>query len=45
MKKFTTELKKHCDLKELENIYNKYKKIKGKSIMVWFGIKQIKDYF
>ena len=45
MKKFTTELKKHCDLKEFDNVYNKVKKIKGKSIMVWFGIKQNKEDF
>ena len=45
MKKFTAELKKHCSLKGLDNVYNKVKKIKGKSPMVWVGMKLSTEFF
>jgi hypothetical protein len=41
MKKLANELKFHLNLAKLENVYNKVKKVNGKSIMVWFGIKRI----
>ena len=39
MTKFGIELKKHIEMKKYDKIINKYKKIEGKSVMCWFGIK------
>jgi hypothetical protein len=39
MTKFGIELKKHIELKKYDKIINKYKKLEGRSIMCWFGIK------
>lgn len=38
--KFALELKKYILEKGLTNIYNKYKKLNGKCVMCWFGIKK-----
>ena len=37
--KFGIELKKYCTQKRYFNVVNKKKKIKGKNLMCWFGIK------
>ena len=39
MKKFAIEMKKYCVINKLENIGVKVKKINGKSIRVWYGVK------
>ena len=39
MTKFGLELKKYIATKGITNVLNKYKKIEGKSIMCWIGIK------
>ena len=41
MMKFSSEMKKYAIINKLENVYNKVKKVKGKSPMCWFGIKLI----
>ena len=38
--KFAMELKKYCLKNKLDNVYNKYKKVDGKSVKCWFGIKE-----
>lgn len=40
-KKFTTELKQYCTIKKLFNVIGKDKKINGKCLRVWVGIKKI----
>ena len=40
MKCFGGELKKHCIINKFVNIDNKYKKVSGKTVKVWFGIKE-----
>ena len=39
--KFIKLLKQHCDSNNMRNVYNKDKKIYGRSVRVWFGIKKI----
>lgn len=39
--KFTMELKKYCKIKKYDNIESKLKKISGKVIRCWIGIKKI----
>ena len=39
--KFIKLLKEHCDSKNLCNVDSKYKKINGKAVRIWVGIKQI----
>ena len=41
MTKFGVDLKKYIIIHKLENVFNKNKKINGKTKMVWFGIKRI----
>ena len=41
MTKFTMELKKYCKLNKLDNIESKDKKINGRVIKAWLGIKKI----
>lgn len=41
MTKFGIELNKYCKINNLENIYSKPKKVKGKVKQVWYGIKTI----
>jgi hypothetical protein len=43
MTKFGIELKKYVDMKKYKNVMNKYKKVGGKSVMCWFGIKERLD--
>jgi phage/plasmid-associated DNA primase len=39
---FSKELKKHCIIQHYDKVFNKAKKINGKSLMCWFGVRQIK---
>ena len=39
--KFSNELKKHCVLQNLDNVKIKDKKLNGKGMKAWFGIKKI----
>ena len=39
MTKFSIELKKYCNIKKFHNVESIKKKINGKSIRVWTGIK------
>ena len=39
--KFIKLLKQHCNSNNMRNVYNKDKKIYGRSVRVWFGIKKI----
>jgi len=41
MTKFGLEINKHATINNLKFVYNKYKKIKGKTKKCWFGIKEI----
>ncbi len=41
MVKFAKELKQCCIIHKLNNVIYKVKKLDGKSLMVWFGIKKI----
>ena len=41
MKCLGIELKKHCKLKQYDNVVNRAKKINGKSKVVWVGISEI----
>ena len=41
--KFTMELKKYCSIKKYNNVESKVKKLYGKAVRGWFGIKQIID--
>jgi hypothetical protein len=43
MTKFGMEMNKYASIKKLENIKSKQKKIKGKPLMCWFGIKKIQE--
>jgi hypothetical protein len=43
MTKFGIELKKYVNMKKYENVMNKCKKLEGKSVMCWFGIKERVD--
>ena len=38
---FSKELKKHCIIQNYDNVYNKAKKVNGKSLMCWFGVRPI----
>jgi phage/plasmid-associated DNA primase len=40
MKKFGMELKKHCTISNITGIESKPKKISGKNIQCWFGIRE-----
>jgi phage/plasmid-associated DNA primase len=42
MTKFGVDLKKYCKINSLDSVGNKYKKISGKTKMVWFGIREIR---
>ena len=39
LQKFANELKKHCVFQNFQNVFNKYKKVNGKTLKVWFGLK------
>jgi hypothetical protein len=41
IKRLSIDLKKYISKHKLDNVVNKYKKIGGKTVMCWFGIKQI----
>ena len=41
--KFTMELKKYCSIKKYNNVESKVKKLCGKAVRGWFGIKKITD--
>ena len=41
--KFSLEMNKYINISKLKGVYNKNKKIKGKTSMVWFGIKMIEE--
>ena len=43
MTKFGLEMKKYIKINNLDNVVNKAKKIKGKSIVVWVGVKLIEE--
>ena len=43
VQKFTNELKKHCILKKFSNVRSKLKKLNGRPVTVWVGLKRIKD--
>ena len=43
MTKFAIELKKYCSIKKFSNVETKKKKIAGKAINVWLGVKSIDD--
>jgi hypothetical protein len=43
MTKFSKELKKYLTIHSHDQVNNKYKKIAGKAIMCWFGIKRINE--
>jgi hypothetical protein len=43
MKKFGVDMKKYCAKNKLDNVYSKDKKINGKSVMAWFGVKKIEE--
>jgi phage/plasmid-associated DNA primase len=42
MKCFGAELKKHCIISKFTNVSSKDKKINGKNVKAWFGIKKIR---
>jgi phage/plasmid-associated DNA primase len=42
MKCFGAELRKHCIVSKFANVSSKDKKINGKSVKAWFGIKEIR---
>jgi hypothetical protein len=44
-KKFGVELKRYCDINNFNNVRSDIKKISGKSVRVWFGIKYIPEVF
>ena len=39
--KFTMELKKYCSIKKFTNVESKVKKVAGKSVRGWIGIKKL----
>jgi hypothetical protein len=41
--KFTMELKKYCSIQKYNNVESKVKKLYGKAVRGWFGIKKIID--
>ena len=41
--KFGLELNKYCKIKKLENVISKVKKIKGKPVRCWIGIRELKE--
>jgi phage/plasmid-associated DNA primase len=41
MKKFAMDLNKYCTKRGFNNIINKGKKVNGKNIQCWFGVKEI----
>jgi hypothetical protein len=43
MTKFGLEMKKYLKINNLEGVVNKLKKVKGKPIQVWYGIKLIEE--
>ena len=43
VQKFTNELKKHCILKKISNVKSKLKKLNGRPVTVWVGLKRIND--
>ena len=43
MTKFAIELKKYLDINKIENVYNKNKKVGGKTSMWWWGVKRLYD--
>ena len=43
MTKFAIELKKYCSIKKFSNVETKKKKIAGKAINVWLGVKSIDE--
>ena len=43
VQKFTNELKKHCVLKNFSNVKSKLKKLNGRPVTVWVGVKRIND--
>jgi hypothetical protein len=40
MMKFGMEMKKHTKLQQMNDVINKPKKISGKSVQCWFGIRE-----
>jgi len=43
IKLFANEMHRYCKLKQLNNVYPKPKKIRGKTQNVWYGIKEIDE--
>ena len=43
MMKFGLELKKHLTINKIENVYNKLKKVGGKTSTWWYGMKRLYD--
>ena len=43
VQKFTNELKKHCVLSNFSNVKSKTKKLNGRAVQVWLGVKRIND--
>ena len=43
VQKFTNELKKHCVLKNFTNVKSKLKKLNGRPVTVWVGLKRINE--
>jgi hypothetical protein len=41
MKKFSIEMKRYCEIKKLDKIESVQKKINGKNIKIWLGIKNV----
>jgi len=39
--KIAIEIKKYSEKNKFENVYNKQKKVDGKNITVWFGVKEL----
>ena len=39
--KLASEMKRHCETHGIEGVFNKCKKIAGKSLMTWFGVRRI----
>jgi hypothetical protein len=43
MTKFGLELNRHCTIHKLDKVQSKYKKVKGKSVKCWFGIRKMTE--
>ena len=43
VQKFTNELKKHCILNSFSKVQSKMKKINGRAVKAWFGVKRLHD--